>query len=30
MMSPAGGMNSTATELARYLIALQKGDLLLI
>jgi len=24
---PAGGMNSTATELAHYLIALQKGDL---
>jgi CubicO group peptidase (beta-lactamase class C family) len=24
---PAGGMNSTATELARYVIALQKGDL---
>jgi CubicO group peptidase (beta-lactamase class C family) len=27
LMSPAGGMNSTATELARYAIALQKGDL---
>jgi CubicO group peptidase (beta-lactamase class C family) len=26
-MAPAAGMNSTATELARYLIALQKGDL---
>ncbi|MEW6999310.1 serine hydrolase [Colwelliaceae bacterium BS250] len=26
-MGPAGGMNSTATELARYVIALQKGDL---
>jgi CubicO group peptidase (beta-lactamase class C family) len=27
LMSPAGGMNSTANELARYVIALQKGDL---
>jgi len=27
LMGPAGGMNSTATELAHYLIALQKGDL---
>lgn len=26
-MAPAAGMNSTATELARYAIALQKGDL---
>jgi len=26
-MGPAGGMNSTATELARYVIALQKGEL---
>lgn len=26
-LTPAGGMNSTATELARYAIALQKGDL---
>ena len=27
LMSPAAGMNSKATELARYAIALQKGDL---
>jgi len=27
LMGPAGGMNSTATELAQYVIALQKGDL---
>jgi CubicO group peptidase (beta-lactamase class C family) len=27
LIGPAGGMNSTATELARYSIALQKGDL---
>jgi CubicO group peptidase (beta-lactamase class C family) len=26
-MAPAAGMNSTATELARYVISLQKGDL---